>query len=602
MNFYQVFRSSRWLLLIGLLLAGCDKQDNEAGRGVVPLNVQPESASASANPAAQPSLGARSTSTNTSTTPSNPQPGSPADGTGAQVTTRKLSDSPEVTSDAEIVKPAHASLSDQSGTDGQSSTEQPPAGGTQSNPAAGESASTANEIDPKLAALDTRVDYLALQLPPQSTAATWKSKDWINQIALTDRAMQSLILDQQAYNVSPSDFSSQARRLSEMKLTASEQLKAVATTPTENELAILGKLEALSQLAGFGDRFRANELLAFASEHSSFESKAVARQAALVLLGFSLNQINSDSSNPEDILKQVDVVLAERDKLRMPEFKMMEQVMNVLQRKNLVDLAKAVRQRMIDAFRDNSDLNLAYSSWQLGTQDSTTFQALNEELEKDPTIPTQLKKSIDNYLATDKTDWSLLWLAKQIKTLEFRGDSTGAGIVAEVVDSGKYVTPTIEEIALGEARAYAQHVKMIGQPLVLSELADLDGKPLDLSAYKGNVVLVTYWASWCPTCRAEFPDLRAMYEQYKARGFEIVGVNVDDTQSAMQSVVQAEMLPWPNFRSSNPNLFGLNTLAAQQVDLRATPFLILIDSTGKVAGLQLHGQKLKEQVERLLPR
>jgi len=57
---------------------------------------------------------------------------------------------------------------------------------------------------------------------------------------------------------------------------------------------------------------------------------------------------------------------------------------------------------------------------------------------------------------------------------------------------------------------------------------DINGKPVDLNAYKGNVVLLDFWATWCPPCRKEIPGFVNLYDKYKSQGFVVLGVSVDD--------------------------------------------------------------------------
>src|SRR5689334_25419365 len=62
-------------------------------------------------------------------------------------------------------------------------------------------------------------------------------------------------------------------------------------------------------------------------------------------------------------------------------------------------------------------------------------------------------------------------------------------------------------------------------------LKSREGKTVSLADYKGQVVMVNFWATWCGPCRQEMPHLEALYEKYKGLGFTLVGVNVDDNSS-----------------------------------------------------------------------
>ncbi|MGP8243330.1 MAG: TlpA disulfide reductase family protein [Bryobacteraceae bacterium] len=75
-------------------------------------------------------------------------------------------------------------------------------------------------------------------------------------------------------------------------------------------------------------------------------------------------------------------------------------------------------------------------------------------------------------------------------------------------------------------------------------LLDLDGKPWTLSGLRGKVVLVNFWATWCPPCRKEMPDLAALYAQFESRGLVILGIS-DETADKVAPFVQAHQVPYP---------------------------------------------------------
>jgi peroxiredoxin len=88
---------------------------------------------------------------------------------------------------------------------------------------------------------------------------------------------------------------------------------------------------------------------------------------------------------------------------------------------------------------------------------------------------------------------------------------------------------------------------LIGRPAPEIEGVDQDGKPLKLSAYRGKVVLIDFWASWCPNCMVLIADDKKLLEEYKDRPFAIVGVNLDESPRVMKAVVADSEIPWPNW-------------------------------------------------------
>ena len=109
-------------------------------------------------------------------------------------------------------------------------------------------------------------------------------------------------------------------------------------------------------------------------------------------------------------------------------------------------------------------------------------------------------------------------------------------------------------------------------------LKALDGKMLQLSALKGKVVLLDFWATWCPPCRAEIPHFKELYAQYHAKGLEVIGVALDDGG-------ERDVAP---FAKENQINYPLSTTGAQQLaqqygGIRGIPTTFLIDKQGKIA-------------------
>ncbi|WP_106244933.1 TlpA family protein disulfide reductase [Allonocardiopsis opalescens] len=108
----------------------------------------------------------------------------------------------------------------------------------------------------------------------------------------------------------------------------------------------------------------------------------------------------------------------------------------------------------------------------------------------------------------------------------------------------------------------------------------LDGEPLDLADYRGQVVVVNFWASWCPPCRAETPALEEVYTENRDRGLAFVGIDFKDTRTAAQAFVR-------NYGVSYPSLYDQPGLIAQSfhgtVPPAAIPSTLVIDREGRIA-------------------
>jgi len=76
-------------------------------------------------------------------------------------------------------------------------------------------------------------------------------------------------------------------------------------------------------------------------------------------------------------------------------------------------------------------------------------------------------------------------------------------------------------------------------------LKDIHGKPFALSDYKGKVVLLDFWATWCPPCRKEIPGFNELYNSYRSRGFAVIGVSMDDSTSDIRRFAKQFKMNYP---------------------------------------------------------
>ena len=124
------------------------------------------------------------------------------------------------------------------------------------------------------------------------------------------------------------------------------------------------------------------------------------------------------------------------------------------------------------------------------------------------------------------------------------------------------------------------------------------GRNLRLSELRGEVVLINFWATWCGPCRQEMPQLGRLYAQYRAAGFTLLGINIDDNRANAEAMVKKLGVHFPT-------LFDSDKRVARLYDVDAMPATLLIDRDGRVRYVHRgyrdgYERQYQEQIRELL--
>ncbi|MBQ6826995.1 MAG: TlpA family protein disulfide reductase, partial [Thermoguttaceae bacterium] len=125
----------------------------------------------------------------------------------------------------------------------------------------------------------------------------------------------------------------------------------------------------------------------------------------------------------------------------------------------------------------------------------------------------------------------------------------------------------------------------------------LDGTEIDWKSYRGKVVLVDFWATWCGPCIGEIPNMTKMYEKYNAAGFEILGYSIDDDLERLHKFEEDRKLPWKTAsRKLTRDAEKDYVIISDYYGVNSIPTMVLVGKDGKVLSTKARGAEL----ERLL--
>jgi thiol-disulfide isomerase/thioredoxin len=168
-------------------------------------------------------------------------------------------------------------------------------------------------------------------------------------------------------------------------------------------------------------------------------------------------------------------------------------------------------------------------------------------------------------------------------------------------DFGNLLAPTKDNTIAGISLSLlgaARRLELVGKPFSLQG-STVANKPLDWKRYRGKVVLVDFFATWCGPCREEVPHILDCYKANRKRGFEVIAISIDRDRKPIEDYVEKEKLPWTILLDRN-EARGTDKSLVTYYGIFAIPQMILVGKDGKVAALNVRGEQLKKKVDELL--
>ena len=242
-----------------------------------------------------------------------------------------------------------------------------------------------------------------------------------------------------------------------------------------------------------------------------------------------------------------------------------------------------------------------------------------------PTDVSMGKLSVRDRGSTEPGDWTDLGEARgEItvpagKELQLIVDPKHSGDLSPLADLG----PTdlqelhMKEVQIGDAglshlkgltslrllnltgkpvRVTAKSHPLLGKPLGGLKFTSTKGEQIDISQYKGKVVLVDFWAVWCGPCIRELPNVLDTYSKYHDDGFEIIGISLDRDRTRLEEFIEKRNMPWPQYFDGK----GWDNEISTGFGIHSIPSTFLLDGQGIVRHVNLRGSSLKQAVADIL--
>jgi thiol-disulfide isomerase/thioredoxin len=402
-------------------------------------------------------------------------------------------------------------------------------------------------------------------------------------------------------------LAAQQKPLLENKLAAAE--KILSASPTDAKIrkqAIEAKLNAMAGLRSHDpDQPWGERVGTFAKSLVSDSDPNIALQGRIILFSLRVGELgNNEITDYAGFLKELEAFLAEENR-GQDVIDVAQYAAFALSRMGKEQEYRQALQMIADAFQDHEDPNLV----QQATNILDRLRLMDLEIEQQVQAVMRDEEGADEkLLATAKQvlagpdlgpvvlqEFVPIGATQSASLLEVLEQTGHCQLGAQIGQLVKEAAAKIDDERLREAvvqstESMLRRMALVGKPLELQG-QKLDGTPFDFSKYQGKIILVDFWATWCGPCVQELPNILENYNKYHDKGFEVIGVNLDQSPQSAQTFLENREIPWEN-------LIG-NELA-QKFGVESIPFVVLTDENGIVIDLHVRGARLGQKLAELL--
>ncbi len=405
------------------------------------------------------------------------------------------------------------------------------------------------------------------------------------------------------------------KQIQEARVAAAEKLMDMQTDDKTQVVAAQSKLDGLRVLMQLGVESAGERMSTYCETLKKSKIAELARTGRMLSYGMRVGEYaaaESDKKNYEPLREELKALLEEADTDAEAIFDLTEHAASQLYAGGYLAEASEAMLLIAEAFRESKTEGLAQDAQQLRQQGRIIeIQARFEELdihskmqslaigERDSQAP--VLDAIKTVLADDEVDDTLFQMMMQMtRYMEIVGSYQAASETYALVGEAykDHADEKLKERVVKSVENGTRRSELVGKSFSVEGVTP-DGKPFDWSAYKGKIVLIDFWATWCGPCLAELPNILKNYEKFHAQGFDVVGVNLDDSREEVDRFLETQKLPWTTVLSSDAEATGFDNPMAVRCGVDAIPFIVLVDREGVAVALHARGELLDQKLEQL---